>query len=41
MMPETITAPIPERYATVAQLAERLTCNQDVKGSSPFGGSIK
>ncbi len=28
-------------YATVAQLVERLTCNEDVAGSTPAGGSIE
>lgn len=27
-------------FAVVAQLAERLICNQRVEGSKPFGGSI-
>ena len=29
-----------KRYAPVAQLAERNTCNVDVAGSSPVRGSI-
>ena len=28
-------------YATVAQLVERLTCNEDVAGSTPAGGSTE
>jgi hypothetical protein len=28
------------RLAGVAQLVERLTCNEDVEGSIPFTGSI-
>src|SRR5262245_2920311 len=28
-------------YASVAQLAEQLICNQQVKGSSPFAGSVR
>jgi hypothetical protein len=28
------------REASVAQLAEQLICNQQVKGSSPFAGSV-
>ena len=27
-------------YATLAQLVEHLTCNEDVVGSIPTGGSI-
>ena len=26
-------------FATIAQLVERLTCNEDVAGSNPAGGS--
>jgi hypothetical protein len=34
--------PVPGRhYAGVAQLAEQLTCNQQVAGSSPITSSIK
>lgn len=29
------------QYATVAQLVERLTCNEDVAGSTPAGGSTE
>ena len=29
------------RQATIAQLAEQLICNQQVKGSSPFGSSTE
>ena len=29
----------PDQYASVAQLAERFTCNEDVVGSSPIGSS--
>ncbi len=28
-------------YATIAQLVERLTCNEDVAGSIPAGGSAE
>ena len=36
---------MPQKYiieivATLAQLVERLTCNEDVVGSIPTGGSI-
>ncbi len=27
-------------FATLAQMVERLTCNEDVVGSIPTGGSI-
>ena len=29
----------PDQYASVAQLAERFTCNEDVVGSIPIGSS--
>ena len=29
------------RYSSIAQLAERMTVNHDVAGSSPAGGAIK
>lgn len=32
------SAPLPN--AVIAQLVERLICNQDVRGSSPRGGTI-
>lgn len=28
-------------YATIAQMVERLTCNEDVAGSIPAGGSLQ
>ena len=31
---------IPSKLATLAQLVEHLTCNEDVVGSIPTGGSI-
>ena len=31
---------MPRGYARVAQLVERLTCNEDVAGSTPVSGSI-
>ena len=29
-----------EEYSSIAQLAERMTVNHDVAGSSPAGGAI-
>lgn len=30
----------PPDYAVIAQMVERLICNQDVRGSNPRGGTI-
>lgn len=30
-----------DKYSSIAQLAERMTVNHDVAGSSPAGGAIK
>lgn len=40
-MPSVLVLPVWFLYAVIAQLEEQLTCNQQVVGSNPIGGSKK